>query len=239
MEFLLAAIMFIESGGDPSMIGAHGERGPLQIKRAYWNEACRQLLDEGVPRSDVPMSYDRWVRDPDASMRIVRAYWRRYCPQAYRNLDWATLARVHNGGPVGERKMCTAEYCRRVQAKMWQLESVARRVKPPVLTPEKPAEPAEPLPAVASEVLPTGDSAALDANQPDAPYLSVFAAAEPASPKPPVVRHAARHKESPALASRASANQFVVFAPYVCLALILCFAVPLFLSRRQAAWSRA
>jgi hypothetical protein len=236
MEFLLAAIMFIESGGDPSMIGAHGERGPLQIKRVYWNDACRQLLDEGVPRSQVPMSYDRWVRDPDASMRIVRAYWRRFCPQAYRDLDWATLARVHNGGPVGEQKTCTADYWRRVQAKMWQLESVARRAKPPILTPESPAEPS----VAAVTPLPSGDSAALDADKPDAPYLSVFATApESASPKPPTVRHAVRHKESPAIASRAVGRQFVVYAPYVCLALLLCLAVPLFLSRRQAAWSRA
>ena len=238
MEFLLAAIMFIESGGDPSMIGAHGERGPLQIKRVYWNDACRQLLDEGVPRSQIPMSYDRWVRDPEASKRIVRAYWRRFCPQAYRDLDWATLARVHNGGPIGERKTCTADYCRRVQAKMWQLEAVARRAKPPVVAPEKPALPSE-TPIVTPELETPADPAMLEAGDPDAPYLSVFASKATTDSPQPVVRQAAPHRSSPALASRSVGHQFVVFAPYVALGLILFLAIPLFRSRREVAWSRA
>jgi len=243
MEFLLAAIMFIESGGDPSMIGAHGERGPLQIKRVYWNDACRQLLDEGVPRSQIPMSYDRWVCNPEASKKIVRAYWRRFCPQAYRDQDWATLARVHNGGPIGDQKMATADYCRRVQAKMWQLEAVARRAKLPIAVPEKPVLPAEmpaELPIAAVNPSPTDDPAALDADKPDSPYLSVFATtSELQSAKPLVVRHVAPHRAAPALAGRTFGHQFGIFGPYAALALILILAIPLFRSRREAAWSRA
>jgi hypothetical protein len=239
MEFLLAAIMFIESGGDPSMIGAHGERGPLQIKRVYWNDACRQLLDEGVPRSQIPMSYDRWVCNQEASMKIVRAYWRRFCPQAYRDHDWATLARVHNGGPEGERRFSTADYCRRVQAKMWQLEAVARRVKPPIIVPEKPALPTEP-PILAPELVTPAGPATLEAGGPESPYLSVFAStAATDSPQSVGVRQAARHRASPVLADRTVGHQFAVYAPYVALGLILCLAVPLFRSRREPAWSQA
>jgi hypothetical protein len=195
------------------------------------------------------MSYDRWVCNPEASMKIMRAYWRRFCPQAYRDHDWATLARVHNGGPVGERKMNTADYCRRVQAKMWQLEAVARRAKPPIIVPEKPTLPSEtPNPterlesmsAAAAASLPKADPTALDADKPDSPYLSVFATAPGSeSHNPAAVRQPASHRASPALPGRAVGQQFVVYAPYVALGLILCLAVPLFRSRREPAWSQA
>ena len=46
------------------------------------------------------------------------AYWRRYCPTAMAAGDAEVLARVHNGGPRGNRKAATAAYWRRVLAAM-------------------------------------------------------------------------------------------------------------------------
>lgn len=130
MELLLAAIIFIESGGDPTVIGRHGERGPAQIKRVYWNDACEQLVREGTPRSRLPR-YDSQVCDVKASKTIVQAYWRRHCSQALRDLDWERLARVHNGGPTGNTKVSTQGYWRRVRGTMWRLESEARLASRP------------------------------------------------------------------------------------------------------------
>jgi len=45
-------------------------------------------------------------------------YWRRYCPAALEAGDWETLARVHNGGPVGARSKATLAYWRKVKAAM-------------------------------------------------------------------------------------------------------------------------
>jgi hypothetical protein len=142
MEFLLAAMILIESGGDPFLVGKQGERGPLQIKRVYWQEACRQLLEEGTPAAELP-GYDARVRDAGTSKRIAQAYWRRYCSEALRNRDWQVLARVHNGGPEGDGKSTTVDYWKRVQKTMWRLEAQWRRERQ--TEPENPLQPPEPV----------------------------------------------------------------------------------------------
>jgi len=42
------------------------------------------------------------------------AYWKRYCPAALARGVWATLARVHNGGPTGAARKSTLPYWNRV-----------------------------------------------------------------------------------------------------------------------------
>jgi hypothetical protein len=81
--------------------GAPRALGPLQIHRAYWQ-------DSGVPGrySDcADLAYSR---------RVATAYLKRYAPKAWAAGDVVTLARVHNGGPMGHRKAATLAYARKV-----------------------------------------------------------------------------------------------------------------------------
>lgn len=109
LQSLFAAIRSVETGGQPNggrdAIGAAGELGPYQIKREYWLDA------------QVPGSFEQ-VRDRAYAERVILAYWVRYCPTALRNLDFQTLARVHNGGPKGHTKAATIPYWQRVQARL-------------------------------------------------------------------------------------------------------------------------
>src|SRR5688572_13251787 len=50
--------------------------------------------------------------------QIHRAYWRRYCPKALEALDAETLARIHNGGPEGNRETSTVAFWRKVEREL-------------------------------------------------------------------------------------------------------------------------
>jgi hypothetical protein len=50
--------------------------------------------------------------------RVVLAYWRRYCPEALEALDAEILARIHNGGPRGDRKESTKVFWRKVEREL-------------------------------------------------------------------------------------------------------------------------
>jgi len=122
LDLLFIAIMWVESRGDVSAIGDGGRsRGPFQISRAYWRDAVKQLEREG----DLgwgSYDYKRDVRKVRKCEVIVRAYWRRWCPDAYVARDFETLARVHNGGPRGAGKEATVAYWRKVRRVMKRLE---------------------------------------------------------------------------------------------------------------------
>jgi hypothetical protein len=104
---LLDAIRQVESGGRTGwIVGDDGRSlGPYQIQRAYWRD------------SRVPGRYDK-VQTPAYAERVMIAYWQRHCPEALARGDWATLARVHNGGPTGQRKPATLKYWQKVRAAM-------------------------------------------------------------------------------------------------------------------------
>lgn len=104
---LLNAIRQVESGGRTGEIIGDGGRslGPYQIQRPYWQD------------SGVPGKY-RDVRRPEYAEKVMLAYWQRYCPTALARGDWATLARIHNGGPTGHRKSATIKYWRKVEQAM-------------------------------------------------------------------------------------------------------------------------
>ena len=103
---LFHAIRVVETGGETRPERAVGDggrsRGPYQISRAY-------LADSG-------MSGD-WSRCHEQifSELVMLSYWRRHCPQALRDRDFETLARVHNGGPTGVRKISTLRYWSKVR----------------------------------------------------------------------------------------------------------------------------
>ena len=104
---LFAAIRRVESGGCDTAVGDGGRsRGPYQIGRAYWTDSGERT----------PYECGVWSRA--VSERVMVGYWRRYCPKALTNGDWATLARVHNGGPRGAVKQATVGYWQKVKAEM-------------------------------------------------------------------------------------------------------------------------
>lgn len=86
---LLNALRAVESGSRANPPDGDGGRsiGPYQIMRGYWQD------------SGVPGDY-RQCRERAYSERVIRAYWRRYCP---RGTD-EQKARCHNSGSNWRRK---------------------------------------------------------------------------------------------------------------------------------------
>jgi len=109
LRLLFDAMREVETGGHSSPANAKGDGGrslgPYQISKAYWK-------DSGV-RGRYQM-----VRNKAYAERVMRAYWKRYCPRGLSRLDFQTLARVHNGGPKGARNSRTVPYWRRVRSKL-------------------------------------------------------------------------------------------------------------------------
>ena len=100
----LNALMQVESGGDCQAVGDGGRsHGPYQIGWAYWSDAGG---GEG--------SYLTAVDDPDMCEYMMFKYWNRYCRKALSELDFETLARVHNGGPNGWKQASTNKNCQKV-----------------------------------------------------------------------------------------------------------------------------
>ncbi len=103
-EFL-NALMQVESGGDARAVGDGGaSKGLYQIGKLYWIDGCGVAGD-----------YETAVWDKAACERVMWNYWTRYCPDALQNLDYETLARIHNGGPRGATKQATIPYWNKVK----------------------------------------------------------------------------------------------------------------------------
>ncbi len=114
---LLDAIRQVESGGRTGLIvGDEGRSlGPYQIQRPYWQ-------DSGVRGRYAD------VQIPAYAEKVMIAYWERHCPEALNRGDWATLARVHNGGPDGYRNPATLKYWRKVSVALGS-EASGRRAE--------------------------------------------------------------------------------------------------------------
>lgn len=99
----LNAIHQVETGGRTNVLGDHGKAlGPMQIHYSYW-------LDSRVAgRYSDCANYSY-------SCKVVTAYLNRYAPAAVKRREYETLARVHNGGPHGDRKDSTKKYWLRVK----------------------------------------------------------------------------------------------------------------------------
>jgi len=97
------ALHIVETGGKRGAILGDGGKalGPLQIHRAYHTD------------SGVGGDYSRCA-DLDYSKRVVTAYLQRYAPKAWASGDVTTLARIHNGGPRGDKKPATIRYASKV-----------------------------------------------------------------------------------------------------------------------------
>ena len=102
-ESFWRALHHVETSGRLGPIkGDNGAAlGPLQIHRAYWQD------------SGVPGTYSQCA-DLAYSRRVVSAYLRRYARAAWDRADAMSLARVHNGGPMGHKKRATLRYGQKV-----------------------------------------------------------------------------------------------------------------------------
>lgn len=122
LEHIFTAIRLVETGGeaDPAAAVGDGGRsfGPYQISRKYW-------LDAGA------LCDWQDVRKEAMAEKVMVAYWRRYCPAALEQGNAMVLARIHNGGPNGLRKMTATEnYWRRVLTELNHLKAQAAVADP-------------------------------------------------------------------------------------------------------------
>ncbi len=106
---LLDAIRQVETGGCRSvseMVGDDGRSlGPYQIQEPYWRD------------SGIPGRYGD-VRHRAYAETVMLAYWKRHCPNALARGDYRTLARIHNGGPTGDRRAQTLRYWQKVSREL-------------------------------------------------------------------------------------------------------------------------
>lgn len=102
-ESFWRALHIVETGGRRGAILGDGGKalGPLQIHRAYHADAR------------IGGDYSRCA-ELDYSRRVVSAYLQRYAPKAWAAGDVETLARIHNGGPRGDKKQATVNYGKKV-----------------------------------------------------------------------------------------------------------------------------
>lgn len=108
---LFEAIAAVESNHNDAAVGDGGKSiGRYQIQYNYWKDATEFDKSIGGVYED--------VKNPVYAQRIMTAYWNRYARTAYKNKDFETLARIHNGGPQGHRKQSTVEYWNKVQNKL-------------------------------------------------------------------------------------------------------------------------
>ena len=105
---LFNAIREVETGGHPDPNNAEGDGGKslgcYQIQYNYWYDALQHHPEIGGTYED--------VRNPYYAEWVMLAYWSRYAPDD----TYETLARIHNGGPMGYLRTATQPYWKKVQA---------------------------------------------------------------------------------------------------------------------------
>ena len=101
---LFSAIAKVESGNNPKALNAKENAiGIYQIRPAYF-------LDSRIKgkHSD--------AYNVNVAREVCEAYFKRYAPEAYKNADFETLARLHNSGPAySKRKHLTNGYWQKVK----------------------------------------------------------------------------------------------------------------------------
>jgi hypothetical protein len=103
---LFDAMRRVESGDNPDAVGDGGRaRGPYQIQRIYWEDACRY--------GKLDWSYDASVEDARRCEQVMRLYWKKYGARSDEE-----RARLHNGGPTGPRKSATLRYWAKVRREL-------------------------------------------------------------------------------------------------------------------------
>jgi hypothetical protein len=102
LDPLLNAIVIVESRSDSQAVGDGGRAiGPYQIHRTYWRDGTRIL--------GVDWTYNE-ARDAAKAREVVRAYLLYYG----KGKSFIEMARIHNGGPDGDKKTSTLRYARKI-----------------------------------------------------------------------------------------------------------------------------
>jgi len=112
---LLAALIAVESSGDPDAVGDNGLAfGCLQLHAAYVQDAA-QRAGEAWEHED--------AFNPALARKIVRAYMARYATEKRlgKSPTYEDIARIHNGGPNGFKKAATDGYWLKVKKELEQL----------------------------------------------------------------------------------------------------------------------
>jgi len=105
---LLDALRQVESHGNDRAVGDNGKAiGPYQIWYSYWKDAVE--FDKTLGGS-----YEDCYK-PDYARRVVIAYLSRYAPK---NASYEQLARIHNGGPKGDKNNKTMKYWNKIKKEM-------------------------------------------------------------------------------------------------------------------------
>lgn len=107
---ILYALRMVESGGRDDVADGDGGRaiGPYQIHEVYWRDAMAHAPGLGGGYQD--------CRQRAYAERVLAAYMERHAPAAWQRGDAQTIARVHNGGPLGPQKAATRGYWLRVRS---------------------------------------------------------------------------------------------------------------------------
>ena len=108
---LIAALIFVESGGNPNAIGDRGRAiGVLQVHREVVTDVNRLY---GTQYSHQQMTNPVKARQVAA---LYLQYWgRAYERQTGKRPSPEVLARIWNGGPAGWRKNSTLPYWKKVR----------------------------------------------------------------------------------------------------------------------------
>lgn len=98
------ALHVVETGGKRgAIVGDNGAAlGPLQIHRRYWQDA----RVSGRYEDCADLAY---------SIKVASSYLKKYAQKAWQSGDVETLARIHNGGPQGDKKPATLHYADKVK----------------------------------------------------------------------------------------------------------------------------
>ena len=79
--------------------------GPYQIGKAYWKDACEK--DKSLAEWPYETVKQDWY-----ARKVIVAYWDRYASD---KATFEELARIHNGGPKGHKKVSTVKYWEKVK----------------------------------------------------------------------------------------------------------------------------
>lgn len=91
-------------------------RGPFQIHFKYWHDACEYDSTIGGTYAD--------CEGYDYSVKIVTAYMNRFAKAHLVSGNYQAIARIHNGGPSGDKSKRTLDYWRKY--KFARLQPLAR-----------------------------------------------------------------------------------------------------------------
>jgi len=129
---LIAALIAVESGGDPKAVGDGGKAvGILQIHPIMVKE-CNRILNEydrknkNIPKEGIGYRYTLKDRKFESTSRAMAILYLRHWGKHYKKRSgyeptYEVYARSWNGGPKGPFKESTLTYWQKVRSEMERL----------------------------------------------------------------------------------------------------------------------